>query len=31
VEVTFAFKNRTAKARIGDIVDVGELRDSYEP
>jgi nicotinate phosphoribosyltransferase len=30
VEVTFSFKNRTPKARIGDIVDPGELREHFE-
>ena len=30
VEVTFSFKSRTPKARIGDIVDVGELREHFD-
>jgi nicotinate phosphoribosyltransferase len=30
VETTFSFKNRTPKARIGDIVDVGELREQFD-
>ncbi len=30
VETTFAFKNRTPKARIGEVVDVGELREHFD-
>jgi nicotinate phosphoribosyltransferase len=30
VETTFAFQNRTSKARIGEIVDVGELREQLD-
>ena len=30
VDTTFALKNRTPKARIGDVVDVGELREHFE-
>ena len=30
VETTFSFKNRTPKARIGDVVDVGELREHFD-
>jgi nicotinate phosphoribosyltransferase len=30
VEVTFSFKNRTPKARIGEVVDVGELREQLD-
>jgi nicotinate phosphoribosyltransferase len=30
VETTFAFQNRTSKARIGEIVDIGELREQLD-
>ncbi len=30
VETTFSFSNRTPKARIGEIVDVGELREHFD-
>ena len=30
VEASFSFTNRTPKARIGDIVDVGELREHFD-
>src|SRR5687767_7238648 len=30
VETTFSFKNRTAKARLGRILDVGELREQLD-
>jgi nicotinate phosphoribosyltransferase len=30
VETTFSFRNRTPKARIGEIVDVGELREHFD-
>ena len=30
VETTFSFKNRTPRARIGDVVDVGELREHFD-
>ena len=30
VEVTFAFRNRTTQAGIGDVVDVGELREQFD-
>jgi nicotinate phosphoribosyltransferase len=30
IETTFTFQNRTSKARIGDIVDVGELREQLD-
>src|SRR5688500_10487916 len=29
-DVTFSFKNRTPKARIGEVVDVGELREHFD-
>ena len=30
VQVTFTLRNRTPKARIGDVVDVGELREHFD-
>ena len=30
VETTFSFRNRTAKARLGEVLDVGELREQFE-
>jgi nicotinate phosphoribosyltransferase len=30
VQVTFALKNRTAKARLGEVVDIGELREQFD-
>ena len=30
VEVTFAFRNRTPQAGIGEVVDVGELREQFD-
>jgi nicotinate phosphoribosyltransferase len=30
VEVTFSFRNRTPAARLGEVVDVGELREQLE-
>src|SRR5687768_11541191 len=30
VEVTFSFKNRTPKARIGEIIELGELREQLD-
>jgi nicotinate phosphoribosyltransferase len=30
VETTFTFVNRTPKARLGDVVDVGELREQFD-
>lgn len=30
VDVTFSFRNRTPKARIADVVDLGELRDQFD-
>jgi nicotinate phosphoribosyltransferase len=30
VQTTFAFRNRTAKAQLGRIVDLGELRDALD-
>ena len=30
VEATFSFKSRTPEARIGDVVDVGELREQFD-
>jgi nicotinate phosphoribosyltransferase len=30
VEASFSFTNRTRRARIGDIVDVGELREHFD-
>ena len=30
VDATFSFKNRTPKARIGDVVDLGELREQFD-
>jgi nicotinate phosphoribosyltransferase len=30
VEVTFSFRSRTPKARVGDVVDPGELRDQLD-
>ena len=30
VDVTFTFKNRTPKARLGDVLDLGELREQFD-
>jgi nicotinate phosphoribosyltransferase len=30
VDTTFAFQNRTSKARIGEIIDIGELREQLD-
>lgn len=30
VQVTFALKNRTAKARLGEVLDIGELREQFD-
>jgi nicotinate phosphoribosyltransferase len=30
IDVTFSFKNRTPKARISEVVDVGELREHFD-
>src|SRR5215210_3859141 len=30
VETTFTFSNRTPQARIGEVVDVGELREHFD-
>jgi nicotinate phosphoribosyltransferase len=30
IDVTFAFKNRTAKARLGEVIDLGELREHLD-
>jgi nicotinate phosphoribosyltransferase len=30
VDATFSFRSRTPKARIGDVVDVGELREQFD-
>ena len=30
VEVTFAFRNRTSQARLGRLLDLGELRDHFD-
>ena len=30
VEATFALQNRTSKARLGDVLDLGELREQFD-
>ena len=30
IDVTFSFKNRTPQARIGEVVDLGELREQFD-
>jgi nicotinate phosphoribosyltransferase len=30
VQTTFTFQNRTRKAQLGDVVDIGELREQFE-
>jgi nicotinate phosphoribosyltransferase len=30
IDATFSFKNRTPQARIGEVVDVGELREHFD-
>ena len=30
VETTFSFRNRTAKARLGEVIDLGELREQLD-
>jgi nicotinate phosphoribosyltransferase len=30
VEVRFAFANRTPQARLGDVIDIGELREQFD-
>ena len=30
VEATFSFRNRTSKARLGEVIDVGELREQFD-
>ena len=30
VEATFSFRNRTAKAKLGEVIDIGELREQLD-